>query len=307
MRQIIILNSKPIFPIALGTWGIGEEALWNSDGSVSYSSPTINFDKEYDAVCFSLESGINYIDTCLKYGKSQTKDVLKKAIHVFDRNKLFINAKLDSWQRSADSIYRELDLYLKTFDIDFVDMYQIHHPMVFLSHQETVRTINKLMNKGLVKSFGVSNFNVEQLEETIYTTQHNLSCCEVHYNLVIRINEQDGVIDFCNKHNIKLLVYQPLRRGEIEKENYSLVRQLANKYGKTQNQILINWLLSKQNVIPIIKSTNIEHIKDNLEALSFEIAPNEIELLNGFRAPEFDNLEYDYWSSREDKKKRWKL
>lgn len=308
MRQPIIINNKHIFPIALGTWGIGTKALWHSDGSVSYSPSDTDLGKVFENIIYSVKSGINYIDTCLKYyGKSPVSDVLKKVIHTFDRNNLFINAKLDSWHKSSDDIRRELDTYLRYMDIDFVDMYQIHHPMLFLSHQEAIRTINRLIDEKLVRGFGVSNFNVEQLQETIYTTQYPLLCCEIHYNLLIRVNERDGIIDFCNKQNLYLLVYQPLRRGEIAKSNYPLLKQIANKHNKTQNQILINWLCNKRGFIPIIKSTNIDHIKENLEALSFELSEDEIKLLDNFRAKEFADIEYDYWSTREDKKKRWKL
>lgn len=308
MHQPIVLNNKHIFPIALGTWGIGTKALWNSDGSVSYLPSDTDLEKAFGNIIYSVKSGINYIDTCLKYyGESPVSNVLRKVIHTFDRNTLFINAKLDSWHKSSDDIRRELDTYLQSMDIDYVDMYQIHHPMLFLSHQETIRTVNRLIDDKLVRGFGVSNFNVEQLRETIYTTQYPLLCCEIHYNLLIRVNEEDGIIDFCNKQNLYLLVYQPLRRGEIAKANYPLLKQIANKYKKTQNQILINWLCNKCGFIPIIKSTNIDHIKENLEALSFELSEDDAKLLDNFRAKEFTDIEYDYWGTREDKKKRWKL
>ena len=299
-------SNKAVSPIAFGTWGVGGCTIWEADGSTRHEPSKMSTDYETEAIKYAIQSGINYIDTCLRYANHHANLIVRDAIKLFDRQELFISAKLDSWHESSDGIYQEIELYLQTLDVDFIDLYQIHHPMVYLSHQETIRVIDRLMDAGLVRSFGVSNFNTEQIREAIYTSQHNLACCEIHYNLLIRANERNGVIDFCNEQGIHLLVYQPLRRGRIASANYPLLKEMSEKYQKTQNQILINWLVHK-GFIPIVKSTDISHINENLKAVSFKLTLSDYELLNSFDPSSLEQYDWDYWGSREDKVKIWKL
>jgi len=92
------------------------------------------------------------------------------------------------------------------------------------------------------------------------------------YNLECKIYEDLGVLNYCLKNNIKFIAYQPLRRNRTALRNYEELVKLAKKYQKTQNQVIINYLVYEKNIMPIIKSTNRNRIKENNSALDFKMA-----------------------------------
>ena len=108
------------------------------------------------------------------------------------------------------------------------------------------------------------------------------------------VNEDIGILDYCKEHNILFINYQPFRRNRTANHNYPLLVELANKYNKTQNQILLNYYVKEKSIIPITKANKIEHIKLNLKALDFEMDQQDYQRLNDFRCEEFDKLEVDW-------------
>ena len=114
------------------------------------------------------------------------------------------------------------------------------------------------------------------------------------YYLEFKQNEDVGILDYCSEHNILFINYQPFERNRTANHNYPLLVELANKYNKTQNQILLNYYVKEKNIIPITKANKIEHIKLNLEALGFEMEQPDYQRLNDFRCEEFDILEVDW-------------
>lgn len=90
------------------------------------------------------------------------------------------------------------------------------------------------------------------------------------------------------------MCYQPLRRNRTAKRNYPLLVELANKYDKTQNQIILNWIINEKKMIALVKSTNINRINENKQALNFKMDIEDYERLNNFRNEEFDNVKVDW-------------
>ena len=88
-------------------------------------------------------------------------------------------------------------------------------------------------------------------------------------------------------------------RNRTAKRNYPLLLELSKKYNKTQNQIILNWIIKEKGIKAIIKCTNIERIDENLEALKFEMEKTDYEKLNNFRNKEFDNVKIDWYYTGE--------
>ena len=88
--------------------------------------------------------------------------------------------------------------------------------------------------------------------------------------------------------------YQPFRRNRTANHNYPVLVELANKYNKTQNQILLNYYVYEKGLHPITKANKIEHIDLNLDALNFKMDKEDYEKLNKFRCKAFDDLEVDW-------------
>ena len=101
------------------------------------------------------------------------------------------------------------------------------------------------------------------------------------------------------ENDITFIAYQALRRNRTAKRNYPLLVELSKKYNKTQNQIILNWIIKEKGMKPIVKCTNIERINENLGVLNFEMEKEDYDKLNNFRSEEFDNIKIDWYYSGE--------
>ena len=114
------------------------------------------------------------------------------------------------------------------------------------------------------------------------------------YNLECKINESIGLLDYCKKNNIEFVAYQPLRRNRTQLKNYELLVELSQKYNKTQNQIILNWIMKEKKINVLIKSTNCDRIDENIKSLDFEMEENDYKRLNEFKNEEFENIKIDW-------------
>ena len=114
------------------------------------------------------------------------------------------------------------------------------------------------------------------------------------YNLECKINESIGILDYCKKNNIEFVAYQPLRRNRTQLKNYELLVELSQKYNKTQNQIILNWIMKEKKINVLIKSTNCDRIDENIKSLDFEMEENDYKRLNDFKNEEFENIKIDW-------------
>ena len=151
----------------------------------------------------------------------------------------------------------------------------------------------KLIDKGKVRYCSISNCNLKELKRI--NEKFGIYSFEGVYNLECKLNENIGIMDYCKNNNIKFICYQGLRRNRIAEANYPLLVELSNKYNKTQNQILLNWLIKEKQIMALIKSTSLKNINSNIEALEFDMDKEDIEKLNKFSHEGFNNVKID-WS-----------
>jgi diketogulonate reductase-like aldo/keto reductase len=124
---------------------------------------------------------------------------------------------------------------------------------------------------------------------------------------MIRANEENGVVDYCRKNNILLIAYQPLRRGFLAGIGDKLLNTLANKYEKTQLQIILNWMASKPYMMFLVKATRGSHINENVDALSWKMDKNDYTKLDKWRMAGYKTPEYDKTGKSAEGLKIWKL
>ena len=116
------------------------------------------------------------------------------------------------------------------------------------------------------------------------------------YGLEIKIYEDNGIID---KAKSSFVAYQPLRRNRTAKMNYPILVELAKKYKKTQNQIILNWIIKHKGIKVLCKSTDITHIDENLQSIDFDMTTKDYKKLDEFRQPFFDNLKVKFRENEE--------
>lgn len=286
------MNKNNIFPIAIGTFGLGASRMesWSDD-----NSKLVIDENEMKALLYSYKKGQNYIDTSYIYAGGQTMKFIAEFIKKVDRNKLFIAVKIENFIEKIEDIEEQLDKYLNVLGIEYADSVLLHTPKASkIPLRDSYNELKKLVKIGKSKHISASNLNIEQLKMIVEELNIDLFSFEGLYNLECKQNEDVGILDYCKNHNILFLNYQPFRRNRTANHNYSVLVELANKYNKTQNQILLNYYVYEKRLLPITKANKIEHINLNLEALNFRMEQEDYNKLNEFRCKEFDRLEVDW-------------
>lgn len=268
-------NGTPISPIGIGTWTINKD----------------NINNEIEALNYYHSQGINFIDVVLAYDNGATLDVIADFVKNTNREDLFINAFITFGCNTPNDIENQIDIYLDKLGTKYLDCITLHSlDCIGFDLDTYANTINNLKSTGKFLNIGYSNLSPDDLNNL----KSNMQYFEGLYNIENKLNEDTGILSSCQDSNIPFYAYQPLRRNRTAKQNYPEIVLLANKYNKTQNQILINWLIKHKHIGILIKSSNINHIKENLESLDFEMTLEEYNTLNDFRNKEFDNLPVCY-------------
>lgn len=286
-----MINKSDFKGFGIGTFGIA--GMMERDKSLDDQS-------QISALKYSYDRGLNYLDTSFLYAEGYANEIIKKALVGVDRDNLFINAKLGDVETLKD-VEAQLDEYLSFFNLDYVDSFQIHSPsrIKAVGIESVTESIMKLIDKGKTRFFSVSNMGPKNLELAIKVSGNKVFSLENDYSFDVRPCEDIGLLKKCTENDILFICYRPIRRkgvGTISNLNYPLISELAEKYKKTNIQILINWYKWKENVFPIIKSSSFEHIEENIGGLAFEMEIPDYEDLDKFRVinKKWDNIDWEY-------------
>lgn len=272
-----MVQKENIFPIGIGTWNIDCK----------------NIEKEIPSLVYSFSQGQNYLSLYMLYNHGEVVKNVKKFIDEVGRENLFITVNLEPSIVDISDVETQLNEYLQVLDLRYVDSLQLHSPVFSkIPLVEVYLEIQRLVSVGKVRYIGISNVNLEQLIEVHEAV--SVDFFEGVYNLECKIYEDIGVLEYCKCHNIQFVCYQPLRRGRTANRYYSLLLELSKKYQKTQNQIILNWIWKEKHLFPLVKSTNIDRISENIYSLNFDMSREDYEKMNQFRSNEFDSVVIDW-------------
>ncbi len=230
-----------------------------------------------NAVCDAITAGYTHIDTAAVYGNERSVgEGVRKSGKA--REELFITSKVWNTERGYDTTLRACEKTLKDLGMDYLDLYLIHWPANRLQFGDKAESINvetwkameRLADEGLVRSIGVSNF-----------CPHHLAPILASANLVPAVDQiefhpgllQEDTMDICRQNQILVEAWSPLGRGRLLDD--PLLVEVAACYGKTTAQIVLRWVMQK-NVLPLVKSTHIERIRENLQIFDFELTAEDV-------------------------------
>ena len=258
----------PVFGI--GTWQMGGRYIRN---------PLNDDARDIQAIKTAIELGVTHIDTAEIYATGWAEKLVAKAIKDFDRRKLFIVSKVAGNHASYNGVLRACEKSLKRLETQYLDLYLIHWYDRRFNLKNTMRALDELLEKGLIKNIGVSNFTKERLAEAQNYTKNKIVCDQVHYNLMIREPERKSLLEYCQQNDVLLVAYRPVQKGLLLKNVPEIMEEMCKKYQKTPAQIAINWLIAQDNVVTIAKSSQLEHLKENLSAIGWQMEKPDIEKL----------------------------
>ncbi len=247
---------------------------------LGFGTAPLKGDEAYQAVLNALKVGYRHIDTAQIY---KNEEEVGRAIEDSNipRKDLFITSKLDPKIKTYDGAIEYFEDTLRRIGTDYLDLYLIHAPWpwedVGSDHKsgnvEAFKAMETLYKEGKVRAIGVSNFDIEDLENIF---DH----CETipHVNQIkIHIGHpQDKLIAFSKNHDIQVEAYSPLGRSDVLSND--TVKALADDYKVSPAQIAIRYLLEK-HLLPLPRSKNPNHIENNA-AVNFVINPVDIAKLD---------------------------
>ncbi len=262
MRTIPLSSGQAIPVLGMGTWRMGE----NSQHRQS----------EIDALRHGLDLGFSLIDTAEMYGEGGAEEVVAEAL-ADRRSEAFLVSKVYPHNASNQGAIAACERSLKRLNTDYLDLYLLHwRGSVPLA--ETLEVFQTLQQAGKIRSYGVSNFDLEDMAEAASLEGGEaIALNQVLYNLSRRGVEWN-LLPWCRQHNMPVMAYSPIEQGRLL-DNEAL-KDIARSRGVTIAQIAIAWLLHQENVVTIPKSSRIEHVEENYAALNLALSAEELATLN---------------------------
>ena len=270
MKSVILAGGQQVPAIGLGTWKMGEDPQCRA--------------AEVAALQRGIDLGMTLIDTAEMYGEGGAEEVVADAIED-QRDRVFVVSKVYPHNASRTELPMACERSLKRLRIDVIDLYLLHWRERNTRLMETLEGFEKLRAAGKIKRWGVSNFDVEDMED-VWSLKNGTNCAvnQVLYNLKNREIES-GLLQWSGTNNVPIMAYSPVGHGRGLLENATL-KKIAKHHGGTPGQIALAWVLRQPGVIAIPKASNEKHVRDNARSIDMKLTKENLsDLDQEFRAP----------------------
>jgi len=224
-----------------------------------------------------IDLGMTHIDTAEMYGSGRAEEIVAEAI-AGRRDGLFIVSKVLPSNASRKGTIEACENSLKRLKTDRLDCYLLHwrgsYPLA-----DTVAALETLQADGKVLSWGVSNFDVSDLDEVLAIAgPGKVACNQVLYHLRERAIEH-GVIPWCEKHDVAVVAYSPFGQGDFPAPRSSggkVLAEIANAHGATPRQVALAFLIRHKGTFAIPKAASVEHVVENAGDDGLKLSAAEI-------------------------------
>ncbi len=264
-----------------GTWKMGEDDR--------------KAEKEVAGLQYGIDLGLSMIDSAEMYADGKAEMIAGRAIQRYDRKDIYLISKVYPQNACREHIYSSLDRSLKLLGTDYLDMYLLHwREDADLS--EVVYLMEELKEKGKIRRWGVSNFDVADMED-LWKVPDGNKCCvnQILYNLGTRGIEYD-LLQWQREKQVPFMAYTPVGQAGalvteagVSKEalmSDKNVLEVAEKHGISIVQLLLAFVLRLDDMIAIPKAVSPEHIDENAAALDIVLTDEDLEQLSAsFPAP----------------------
>jgi diketogulonate reductase-like aldo/keto reductase len=268
MRMTTLPSGEAVPALGQGTWGMGENPADRRS--------------EIEALQAGLDLGMNLIDTAEMYGDGAAEEVVGKAL-AGRRDGSFLVSKVYPHNATRKGTIAACERSLRRLGTDRIDLYLLHwRGQVALA--ETVAAFGELMRAGKIRHWGVSNFDVADMDELLRAPGGAaVSANQVLYNLARRGIEYD-LLPWCAQRAVPVMAYSPLEQSRLLDEAGLL--RIAAKHAATPAQVALAWVLRQEGVIAIPKSGSAAHVRQNHLALALALEADDLAALDrAFRAP----------------------
>lgn len=218
-----------------------------------------------------LAQGFRGVDTALVYN-DQTDVAAAIEESGVPREDIFITTKIPGCAAAAASINSDL----KQLNVDYIDLMLIHSP-IGLSCPNTWKVLEDYVSQGKLRSIGVSNFNVKQLQNIMKMATIPIAVNQIEYNV---FSHDEEIIEFCDANNITVEAWSPLSgaKGAQSVFKDETVKAIAAGHNVSAAQVALRWILQRGHTLAVLSSSS-EHQANDADLWSFELADDEMETL----------------------------
>lgn len=261
--------------LGLGTWQMGESTRSEAE--------------EIAVIVSAIEMGYQLIDTAEMYGSGQAETLIGKALQRLGnsvRDHLQIVSKVLPSNASTKGTITACERSIQRMGCEYLDCYLLHWQGSY-SYEATLEGLIKLQERGLIRAYGISNFDAPDVNDWLAAERnvgspYTTVCNQVYYALNARGIEYD-LIPFLQEKGMALMAYSPLGAGALMR--HPQLGVLAKEAGLTPAQVALAWVLRQPNAVAIPKTVHLERLKENLAAASLALEADLLQALDRLFQP----------------------
>lgn len=286
-----------VIEMGLGAWQWGDRVVWQYGHG--YGDKDVR-----QAFQVSLDEGIRFVDTAEIYGNGRSEHLLGQFLKETDQPVLIATKFLPfPWRFGKSALLRALKGSLARLGVESVDLYQIHGPTPLMSIDTMMAGLAECVKHGMTRTVGVSNFSQSQMLAAYSALARHgipLASNQVHYSLLNRTIEKNGILARCKELGIRLIAYSPIEMGLLtgkygagspppgaRSRRYTsllpkigkllkLMTEIGQDHGgKSNTQIALNWVICK-GALPIPGAKNAAQALENAGGLGWRLKEEEV-------------------------------
>jgi diketogulonate reductase-like aldo/keto reductase len=262
IRTIKLPSGEAIPVLGQGTWGMAENARRRED--------------EIAALRLGLDLGMTLIDTAEMYANGEAEELVGEAI-AGRRNEVFLVSKVLPNHATRPGTIAACEGSLRRLRTDRLDLYLLHW-RGSVPLQETLNAFAALVHAGKIRYWGVSNFNVSDMEEVVSLADGtSVATDQVLYNLTRRGIEYD-LLPWCRKRGLPIMAYSPIEQGRLL--SHPVLQSVAARHDATPSQVALAWVLRQNGLNAIPKAGTPTHVRENRAALDLHLTKQDIAMLD---------------------------
>ncbi|MBD2746358.1 aldo/keto reductase [Microvirga sp. BT688] len=265
---VTLPNGENVPALGQGTWQMAEKADRRK--------------QEIEALRLGVELGLTLIDTAEMYGEGAAEELVAEALAP-ERNRVFLVSKVYPHNASRQGVVEACERSLRRLKTDRLDLYLLHW-RGSVPLEETVAGFENLRRSGKIRHWGVSNFDVDDMEELLgVSAGENCAINQILYNVTRRGPEFD-LIPWMAARRMPLMAYSPIEQGRLPQGG--ALQAIARRHEASPFQIALAWLLNRPGVISIPKASSAKHVRENHAALEIRLTPEDLAAIDAeFPAP----------------------
>jgi diketogulonate reductase-like aldo/keto reductase len=267
LKTVVLPAGEQVPAFGIGSWHMGDDPAARAE--------------ELATLRLGLDLGARLIDTAEMYGDGRAEELVGEAI-AGRRDEVFLVSKVLPSNASRRGTVSACERSLRRLKTDRLDLYLLHW-RGSIPFAETLEGFRQLQQTGKIRYYGVSNLDLKEMQEVWSTPGgRDVQTDQLLYNLSRRNIEWD-LLPWLRRHRVPVMAYSPIEQARLLKD--ARLSRVASEWGLTPAQAALGWLLAKDDIFVIPKTSRRERLKENFSALQHPLTPAQVSELDRLFPP----------------------